>query len=79
MRLQHGPKPKDSLVDIKTICLALYRSRASIYCDIQRADFLLTVLSLEKTTSTRNLANLRTQICPFAPADLGPAGLGSGV
>ncbi len=32
-------QPKDSLVNIKTVCATLCRSRASIYRDIQRGDF----------------------------------------
>ncbi len=31
--------PQDILVDIKTVCVTLCRSRASIYRDIQRGDF----------------------------------------
>ncbi|CRL12277.1 putative transcriptional regulator [Phaeobacter italicus] len=30
---------KDRLVDIKTVCATLARSRASIYRDIERGDF----------------------------------------
>ncbi|MDB2579293.1 AlpA family phage regulatory protein [Tateyamaria sp.] len=33
------PQPHDQLIDIKTICQTLCRSRASIYRDIQRGDF----------------------------------------
>ncbi|MGP6089507.1 helix-turn-helix transcriptional regulator [Antarctobacter jejuensis] len=39
--MTHSPKmqPQDSLVDIKTVCVTLCRSRASIYRDIQRGNF----------------------------------------
>lgn len=39
MRLHYPPKPNDVLVDIKTVCNTLCRSRASIYRDIQRGTF----------------------------------------
>jgi predicted DNA-binding transcriptional regulator AlpA len=34
-----NPQPLDQLIDIKTVCATLCRSRASIYRDIQRGDF----------------------------------------
>lgn len=34
-----NPQPLDQLIDIKTVCAILCRSRASIYRDIQRGDF----------------------------------------
>ncbi|WIY27386.1 helix-turn-helix transcriptional regulator [Parasedimentitalea psychrophila] len=39
--MQHNApqKPNDYLVDIKTVCNTLCRSRASIYRDIQRGEF----------------------------------------
>lgn len=32
-------QPRDTLIDIKTVCATLCRSRASIYRDIERGDF----------------------------------------
>lgn len=32
-------QPRDTLVDIKTVCATLSRSRASIYRDIERGQF----------------------------------------
>mgnify|MGYP000054754936 FL=1 len=39
MKISINSQPKDTFVDIKTVCLTLCRSRASIYRDIQRGDF----------------------------------------
>ncbi|CAM3871817.1 AlpA family transcriptional regulator [Phaeobacter inhibens] len=39
MTILPTPQPKDTLVDIKTVCTTLCRSRASLYRDIQRGDF----------------------------------------
>ncbi|WPZ28509.1 AlpA family phage regulatory protein [Sulfitobacter sp. OXR-159] len=40
MKAHHYTAPiEDRLIDIKTVCETLCRSRASIYRDIQRGDF----------------------------------------
>lgn len=39
MKHFHERQPHDKLVNIKTVCLVLCRSRASIYRDIERGDF----------------------------------------
>jgi len=39
MTISQNPQPKDTFVDIKTVCATLCRSRASIYRDILRGDF----------------------------------------
>ncbi len=39
MTILPTPQPKDSLVDIKTVCATLCRSRASIYRDIKGGTF----------------------------------------
>ncbi|WP_171091288.1 AlpA family transcriptional regulator [Ruegeria sp. HKCCD9179] len=39
MTICSTPQPQDTLVDIKTVCVTLCRSRASIYRDIDRKHF----------------------------------------
>jgi len=39
MKTEQNFQPKDTLVDLKTVCATLCRSRASIYRDIKRGDF----------------------------------------
>ncbi len=39
MQTRTNQNPNDRLVDIKTVCFTLSRSKASIYRDIQRGSF----------------------------------------
>lgn len=54
------PQPNNSLVDIKTVCATLCRSRASIYRDIQRGDFPKPI-KLGGSSRWRRDHRLRTQ------------------
>ncbi|EDZ46947.1 transcriptional regulator, AlpA family [Rhodobacterales bacterium Y4I] len=39
MHPNSNPQSRDHLIDIKTVCATLCRSRASLYRDIQRGEF----------------------------------------